>query len=336
MHEDPISEAEAASRDVRQGALVRFSLSVWLADATRPLTLAAKEQSADLEEPPSADAPPEERVQVVDGTFGDLAMVVSQSCDLARTDNSRQFVTLCPVYPVPPEAASEVRSGSHPRLLEVTWLPDQGDASLVADLSVLTTLERGLLVGLPILARTPEADRRRVAQALARYLGRPALPDAINWYLDRLTEHADERHDKDSPLGRFLQRIVQIRLTTDHPLDEDPPWRLHLIFIVREEHLLDSSPEAVNAANARRLGTDGIIALDRFLNEFDSDPSFGRADDLWRRAIDQWLSRLRPSPAVDGHPTFEVVSALPPHRYEQSDVLDLGYLSLAAGARDDA
>jgi len=254
-------------------------------------------------------------------------MIITQSCDLARTDEARLFVAVCPVVVATADQGADIERGRQPRRHLVPWntgLLQEGEV-WVADFSLITTLERSVLVGAEDLGHPDERQRRNLADDLGRFFARAALPDEVNDYLKPLTDHASKKHGKDSPQGRALSAVSQIRVKSNPDFDVSPPWHLHLYFVVDEGWLADSEPAP--STPGVTLSSDPLTALDELVNTHSLDPSVADSGALWRQAIQQWLEKLTATDDVRDQVSFEVTTSLTPAQYQDSDELDLRHLS---------
>lgn len=107
----------------------------------------------------------------------DDVVLLTQTCDLQETMSEEYVCQVAPVRQVSAQLAREALRGRRPRLIGLPW---HGDGS-VAELSLITTIERSLLVDAPSRSR-PRTPRERLhfANGVSRYLTRPAFPDAFN------------------------------------------------------------------------------------------------------------------------------------------------------------
>jgi len=139
-------------------------------------------------------------------------VVLTQTCDLVRTSMDRPFVEVCPLVELPDHEVQLVRLGRRPRFAS---LPALGNEKWVADLDRVMTVEKGLLASLTDRRRsgvTSEADIQTFTEALGRKRTRAALPDDFTAAVGPMRSRILDKHDRDSPEGRFLRSIKEIRV----------------------------------------------------------------------------------------------------------------------------
>jgi hypothetical protein len=136
--------------------------------------------------------------------------LVTQTCDIVRSCKDRPFVEVCPLVEVDNARLKEIERGRRPGY---GFLPMLAPQRLVADLDRVMTVEK------PVLAewtRTPgwttDAEGRAFAAALARKRVRFAFPDDFTALVEELQRRLQEKHDKESPEGRGLRALREIRV----------------------------------------------------------------------------------------------------------------------------
>ena len=180
---------------------------VTLALAELPLSKAAVEAA---EEGPSAD----HILEVFTEERG--LVVLGQTCDIVRSCTERPFIDVAPLVELEADDYREVQRG---RSVRYAVVPSLAAERLVADLDRVMTVEKALLAYYRE-SRLPgcvtDAERRALASSLARRRGRFAFPDDFAEGVGRMVDHIVAKHGKESPLGRFLAGLVDIRaLCTD-------------------------------------------------------------------------------------------------------------------------
>lgn len=216
-------------------------------------------------------------------------MLATQTCDIVRSCASRPFIEVCPLVAVDDRTLVDVRRGRQPRF---AFVPGVGARGLVADLDRVMTVEKAVLAK---WERTrgccSDDDVRRLSFALARKRARFAFPDDfVEWALP-LSKRLSSKHDKDSPEGRALRGLREIRVRAEPSWDADA-IALTLWFIRNEDDL------AFNAES-------------------------------WSRHLEAWL-RLVPPKGRFG-PIEGLVLALEDltaKDYVEGDLLDLDHLSI--------
>lgn len=216
-------------------------------------------------------------------------MVATQTCDIVRSCVSRPFIEVCPLVAVDERTLVDVRRGRQPRFAFVPGVEARG---LVADVDRVMTVEKAVLVA---WERTPgcstDEDARRLSFALARKRARFAFPDDFVECASQLRRRLSSKHDKDSPEGRALRRLREIRVRAEPSWDADA-IALTLWFIRDEDDL-------------------------------------GIGDESWDRHLEAWL-RLVPEKGrfgpIDGF--VLALEDLTAKDYVESDLLDLDHLSI--------
>lgn len=197
--DDELRGVDEALRAWRQGDCVvgeewfsfRFRSSL-------PLTDEAEEVSAEDNEADIAEA-------AVRGL-----MVATQTCDVVRSCFKRPFVEVCPLAEVDNDVLRAVERGQRPRY---AYVPGVANQRLVADLDRVMTVEKAVIAA---WNRTPgctdDAQRRRLALALARKRARFAFPDDFTELAGKFQERLQKKHDKHSAEGRALRALREIRV----------------------------------------------------------------------------------------------------------------------------
>lgn len=190
----------------RQGDLaLDESLFVHLADPAAPLTEAADEAVG-------------EGLQALGSEVRGL-IVLTQTCDLVRSCAVRPYVEVSPLVEVGHEALNEVRKGRRPSLATFPALAVRG---LAADLDRTMTVEKSLVAA---WHRTPgcatDGEVRGLADALARKRARFAFPNDFTALVMKLSGHLAGKHGKDSPEGRALRALREIRISASPRWDAD-------------------------------------------------------------------------------------------------------------------
>lgn len=219
-----LRRAGAASRFIQGEVLEIADACVVLADASAPLSLESLEVARASEVTSGLIVVPHAVDQVV---------LITQTCDLQETTAEECFCLVTPVRLVERRIAHEAWRGRRPALAGLPWADDQS----VADLARITTIERSVLLGAPSLGR-PRTPRERLqfAEAVSRYLTRPALPDAINTVLSPLVRRIGEKHDRNSAEGRCANRVSEMRVEAAPDLDHAEP-ALNVLMILEEKYL---------------------------------------------------------------------------------------------------
>lgn len=301
-----------------------FHVSAWLADLTRPLTGEASAEAArpDLGDPLSGVP------EMVGREDWQWSMVITQTCDLARTQPGKTLVQVCPVYEVEQGTKS---SGERPRFVRVPWhLATNAPGRVwVADLQEITTAERSLLPAGGDCGSPNAADeRRKLAYLIARYFGRPALPDPVSNALKNLTGKVRNRYgNDDSPMSTIFNAVDQVRIQPDPDFDTSGPWNLTVHFLVPERLGDFREPEYVRVAT-RNTGveTDRLASA---IKEHHATAAEGPIErTIWTAAIAELLTNTTTGANVPSI-VARVSNTLNADDWNNSDELDLAYLSNA-------
>jgi len=256
----------------------------------------------------------------------DDIVLVTQTCDLQLTTSEENACLVAPVRRVEPEIARQALRGRLPRLAGLPWLDDQS----VADLSLITTVERSVLVGAESRGgpHTPE-QRLHFADAVARYITRPALPNHINDVLVPFLKRVKDKHDKESPEGHCFDNLAEFRLEASPDIDAESPALSVLVLLEKAD--LPSLPRDVD------LDDERIDALVRQGHGRAAEAALGSTDPLFKREAWTALAELWIRPAVekaaesDGVGSVDVSvlngDELSYARSRNAPVLDLQYLS---------
>jgi hypothetical protein len=256
----------------------------------------------------------------------DDVVLITQTCDLQETTAEERTCQVAPVVRVDPQIARQALRGRRPRYVALPWRDDQS----VADLSLVTTVERSVLVGAESLGR-PETsqERLRFADAVARHLTRPALPDAVVEVLVPFLTRIKDKHDKNSDEGRCLDKVAEFRLEAVPDIDAESP-ALTVLALLDEADLppippgADLDDERIDALVQQGIARAAKAALET------SDPV--RKREAWTALTELWVQ-----PAVDKAAQTEDVGSVEANvlngdelsyaRSRNTPVLDLQYLS---------
>lgn len=214
--------------------------------------------------------------------------VVTQTCDIVRDCGERHFVEVCPLVQVEEHTLPEIASGRRP---SYALIPGIADLHLVCDLDRVMTVEKAVLAQWERTegCRT-DADRRRLALALARKRRRMAFPDDFNSLIAPLQRRLSSKHDKRSDEGRALRALHEIRVRAA------PAW------------------------DAER------IELMLWFIRSDDEPDFDGQN--WHDYLHNWLARIPASGRfAEVYGQVVTLDDLTARDYVESDPLDLDHLS---------
>jgi len=160
------------------------------------------------------------------------AVVVSQSCDISRPFADRPHVKVCPAVEVNEKVFGEILRHMRPAFALV---PESADRRLVADLDRIMTVEKAVIAACERIpgCRT-DAEAYAFADALARNVRRPALPDDVGPVMNELREHINRKHGKNSEEGAHLRALAEIRVRARPLWDADTVY-MTFYFIKEEE-----------------------------------------------------------------------------------------------------
>jgi len=190
-------------------------------------------------------SPEAEGDTLVESAVAGLA-VLTQTCDIVRAcsgENARPFVEVAPLVEVDEEIIRQVKRGWRPRY---AYIPALADQNLVADLDRIMTVEKGVVAKWQrVQGCSSDADRRNLAQALARKRARMAFPDDFSELVGTLKDRMKEKHDRQSPEGQALRSLREIRVQASPSWEAD---EVSLFFwFVRDE--ASTCPDGVSWDN---------------------------------------------------------------------------------------
>jgi hypothetical protein len=259
----------------------------------------------------------------------DDVVIITQTCDLQETTAAEPHCLVAPLRIVGPELAHEALRGRRPGLVALPWV----NSECVADLSILTTVERSVLIGANSRGRPPTAQARLdFAESVGRYLVRPALPNHINNAVSPLLRRIRDRNDKNSAEGKCLQKVAEFRLEAFPDIDAESPDLV--VLVVLEEQDLPSLGQGLEIDNDRvdQLKSRGIEASARAVLDAETVIAINEA---WTALIELWAQ-----PAIEGASSNTLVGALQAipingdnlsyARSRNAPLLDLRYLTTRA------
>ncbi len=230
----------------------------------------------------------------------DAFVLVSQTCDVVRAvsdtaGGQRFWVQVAPLVTLSEPAASEASSGRSPRFAPV---PGAG-ANSFADLDRCTTIEKPVLVQAQRTAGcSDDASRRAFADALGRNRNRFAFPDELHEMLKPFGSHLRKRAGRQSPEGRCVDALVQIRAEPDREWDAPGVTvTLHLIVDAAQLPPLDEEfVPAVSDAAQIHMDTDPAKVAEA-IEACDVDDQSTRQA-LWQRLAELWVGLCNPNDAI--------------------------------------
>lgn len=161
-------------------------------------------------------------------------VIVSQTCDVVRGSSERPYVEVSPLVAVDEHKLRSIKRGRRPRY---AYIPGLSQASLVADLDRVMTVEKAVVATWTRTAGcTSDEERRALADALARKRIRFAFPDDFTELTSELQKRLREKHDKKSEEGEALRALREIRVRAAPSWDSNP---VHIMFwFIRNEDSL--------------------------------------------------------------------------------------------------
>lgn len=242
-------------------------------------------EPSDHDEGGDVASPAEFRATTVEGL-----VVVTQSCDIARSCADRPMVEVSPLVAVEAADLENILSGRQVRLAVISSLTA---LRLVADLDRTMTVHKAVVADWSRTQGTrTDEEARKFSQALARKRARFAFPDDFNRWVKPLSKRISKKHDSpESPEGAALRSLAEIRVLVS------PSW--------------DASEVECTFYFVRRQEAPMMFSNKR-----------------WDEWLDTWLALLKPSGRfaeplgfVPDHSTMSAAE------YLASDQLDLDHLS---------
>ena len=179
---------------------------------------------------PSDTAEGFERIQTPRGV-----VLLSQTCDIIQPTKARCVVA--PVISADAQMMSAAAKGRSPLLFYaevIDGLP------VVADMQQIVSVPKTLLIGRVMRARTVADVSSREAADLADRIGRAftrfAFPNEVYGALRKLRQEAQHKSGTDSPFGRVLDYVDELRVSSDQW--SAPGRHLTLWVVVDQEYLL--------------------------------------------------------------------------------------------------
>lgn len=217
-HQLCIQTIDVALKEWRQGDFVLGEQwFVYRIDPQQPLAESSKNLDA-------------EGLDLVEDEVQGL-VVVTQTCDIVRSCESRPFVEVVPLVAVKEQVLNEIRRGRRP---QYAFISGASAYSLVADLDRVMTVEKAVVAGWKCQQGcSSDQEVRLLGKALARKRVRFAFPDDFIERVNELQSRLQNKHPKLSPEGEALRALREIRVRAA------PAWshnEIQLMFwFIREE-----------------------------------------------------------------------------------------------------
>ncbi|TFD74873.1 hypothetical protein E3T54_13060 [Cryobacterium sp. Sr8] len=269
--------------------------------------------------------------------------IISQTCDIVLS--SRPNVIVAKVVQLPAADAKQATEGFRPRYV---GLPDGGECMFV-DLEHIHAVSKIALLGKTFVRAVNQDDAgavRRFSFLVGRRFSRFAFPDAITHWFDPLRKTIEDKYSNpDSPLGRALSHVVELRVQADNWNAPLANVTLHVIVKsgslpeVADEHVF---PEASLAKWLRPNGdltrTSSAIA-DRLCPAHGPKPSNWDAYHLWSALGEALANECRPKAKFASQPGVSgAISSISGQiwsedefsltLYRDTEMLDLDHLSV--------
>jgi hypothetical protein len=318
---EALARAQAVS-GLSQGEVLRIpDFVVWVGDSAWPLTEATEAAAQEVDANGGLVLVPEAI---------DLGVLLTQTCDLQRTTLGTPFCQLAPVIEADPGFVREVSRGRRPGYV---WLPWHNPETAIGDLSRITTVERSLLVSTPRLGHPRTTiESLHFAESVSRHFTRAAIPDPVSEVLRPFLSRMKERHDRQSPEGRCIAKVANLRLEGVPDLAAEIPDIV--VLLVLDESDLPSPVGSVDVSDERidALIAAGLDAATRRTLEAREPVELREA---WTALAELWL---RPSVEAAGESPeigslqVEVLNGeeLSFARSRKAPELDLAYLTTRA------
>lgn len=150
-----------------------------------------------------------EEVELVESDIEGL-VVVTQTCDIVRSCNSRPFLEVVPLLKVNEEQLYDIQRGKRPQF---AYIPGAAEHYLVADLDRVMTVEKAVIVEWERKAGcSNDQEVRALGKALARKRVRFAFPDDFTKLAKKLGDRLQDKHNRESSEGEALRALREIRV----------------------------------------------------------------------------------------------------------------------------
>lgn len=145
-------------------------------------------------------------------------VVVTQTCDIVRTNANRPYVEVSPLVHLP-EHLSDIKAARRPNF---AYIPGVANLGLAADLDRTMTLTKNELSTFQrIRGCTTDEEVREFATALKRKRGRFAFPNDFCDFCTPLQDRLISKHSRASPEGAALRRLREVRVQASPSWDAD-------------------------------------------------------------------------------------------------------------------
>jgi hypothetical protein len=221
---------------------------VHLADKRFPLTESAQERATDVSGEHNI-------FEVLSPVLG--LVVVTQTCDVVRQCDEREYVEVSPLVQIEPDRIQEIQKRQRARF---AYLPGLADRNLVVDLDRTMTVEKAVVANWTrIPGCTTDDERVDFAEALARKRQRFAFPNGFNLCLKKFRDRIKSKEGKATPQGRLIAALDEIRVQASPHWDADKVT-VFFWFLLKAGKTIDF--------DASRTVIDNWITLTNFTTPF--------------------------------------------------------------------
>lgn len=162
-------------------------------------------------------------------------VVVTQTCDIVRSCDSRPFVEVVPLVEVDERDISDIQKARRP---QYAYIPGVAKRNLVADLDRVMTVEKAVVAEWERQSGCRNDEEiRALGQALARKRVRFAFPDDFVKFVGKLQNRMKDKHNKLSDEGKALRALREIRVRAS-PFWNDSKVKL-MFWFIRDEQQVD-------------------------------------------------------------------------------------------------
>ncbi|OJU47783.1 MAG: hypothetical protein BGN98_04765 [Microbacterium sp. 69-7] len=268
----------------------------------------------------------------------DDVIIISQTCDLVRPKD-RPNIVVAKAVRLNSAAAKDALRGKRPRWVAV----DEKVDGLFADLEMVSSISKSAAVELSVersIADEHWSAQRRFAQRVGRRFSRLALPDNIVPWFGGLSDLVLSKAGKpNSPLGRAIEMIAEIRVAADDWTRDGASVELYIVLEPGELPLLSDEPAEWNPAEADDLSASTIAGVaERLFPDKAPRPTGEQRNALWWQLAELLGAIVVPTgplsqlPAVRNAIKAVAVSIVDETeftmaQYRRSDELDLSHLS---------
>jgi len=206
LSQEEISRIDRKLRPWRQGdVILDSSLALpYVADMKAPISPGA----LNCAKAKAAAGEPLGREIVAGRILG--AVVISHTCEISRSCFVRPYVELSAIVQATEDLFQQASMQMRPAYVPI---PSMAERKIVADLDVVMTVEKPVLVALQRIpgCLTP-GQQRTFARALARKRDRPVFSDEFALVVERLLKHLKSKHSRNSAEGAHLRALSEIRV----------------------------------------------------------------------------------------------------------------------------